>query len=986
MKDILVSCFLLSLLTSVSSSFADDNAFFRESVEPILNEHCYECHSHSAGLMEGGLTLDWQSGWKKGGTRGPAIMPGQPEQSLLIKAVQHTDPELQMPDTKLSEQEIAILVRWVKQGAVDPRNTKPVSENDNTTDWWSLKPLQRPSVPTVQAGNPIDAFIQTRLKAEGISASPPADRHTLLRRLTSDLHGMHPVLADVEAFKNDTAPDAYARLVDRLLESPHYGERWTRHWLDTVHFADSHGFEHDVFRPHAWRYRDYVINRLNADVPWSQFIREQLAVDYFFPERSELMPALGFLGAGPYDQSAAATAPKSFEYLDRDDLVTQTMGAFVSTTANCARCHTHKFDPITQADYFALQAVFAGIGKGDVSFDADPQVAAKREHWKALKTAALTQNSEVLLLPENQKLVTEWEQTRRPQPRWETLQPDVFVSTHGAKLKRLPDGSILSEGKPTDQETVVVTGNTNLSTVNAIRLDVLTDDSLPHKGPGRAHNGNLHLSEFELQLFPPNASAGTVIPIRRATADFNQDGWTIEHAIDGNLKTAWGIYPKVSVGHFAIFEPELALKVDPDTRIVVTLKQLHGGAHTIGRFKLSVTDSANLDVLALPAEAETVLSLPESQRTSAQQLSLSSLVLKYRAEQEIKQLPPQDKVYAAAAEAVNERGMVRYSQPREIHLLARGDLEKPREIVPPGALTALSPLPGRFDLPQSHPEAARRAALADWLADSRNPLTWRSIANRVWHYHFGKGLCDTPNDFGRMGGTPTHPELLDWLACELRDHNGSLKHLHRLICNSSTYRQSSASRSELVKQDPENRLLARMSIRRLDADSYRDAVLLVSGELDLKQGGPGDSHFTTTPGPQVTPVLHYDQFDLNRPDAHRRSIYRVVWRGSPDPLMDALDFPDLGLLSPTRGFSASPLQSLVLLNNRFVLHFAQKMAERAAKSESNLSDQIRQVIRWTWLRDPTADELNQMKVLAQQHGLESVCRLVLNSNEFLFVE
>ncbi|MAX38166.1 PSD1 and planctomycete cytochrome C domain-containing protein [Gimesia sp.] len=985
MKEILGLFIFLPLLAPVSSSFADENAFFRDAVAPILSKHCYDCHSHAAGLMEGGLTLDWQSGWKKGGTRGPAIIPGQPEQSLLIKAVQHTDPDLQMPETRLSDQEISVLVRWVKQGAIDPRHTKPASDTADATDWWSLKSLQRPEVPAIHVDNPVDAFIQNRLKAANVSASSAADRRTLIRRLTYDLHGLQPTIADVEAFVNDESPDAYRRLVDRLLDDAHYGERWARHWFDTIHFADSHGFEHDVFRPHAWRYRDYVIQRLNADIPWSQFIREQLAVDFFFPERTELIPALGFLGAGPYDQSAAATAPKSFEYLDRDDLVTQTMGAFVSTTANCARCHTHKFDPITQSDYFALQAVFAGIGKGDISFDADSRIASQRNHWEALKTAAQNQNSELLLLPENQKLVTEWEQNRGSQPRWETLEPDIFVSTQGARLKRLPDHSILSETKPPEQETVIVTGSTKLSTVTAVRLDLLTDESLPHKGPGRAQNGNLHLSEFELQSFPENASSGTVIPIRRATADFNQDGWTIEHAIDGNPKTAWGIYPKVSMGHYAVFEPESPLKIEPGTRLVVTLKQLHGGAHIIGRFKLSVTDSPNLDVIALPTEAETVLTIPQQQRTPKQQLTLASTILKYRAEQELKQLPGQVKVYAAGAEAVNERGLVKYSQPREIHLLARGDLEKPREVIPPGALSALTPLPGRFDLPESHPESARRAALADWLADSKNPLTWRSIANRVWHYHFGTGLCDTPNDFGRMGGTPSHPELLDWLACELRDHNGSLKHLHRLICNSHTYRQSSASRSELVKLDPENRLLARMSRRRLDADSYRDAVLLVSGELDLKQGGPGDAHFTTTPGPQVTPVLHYDQFDLNRPDAHRRSIYRVVWRGIPDPLMDALDFPDLGLLAPTRGFSASPLQSLVLLNNRFVLHFAHKLAERAAKSET-IPGQVRQIILWVWLREPTTEELNQLTELAQQHGLESVCRLVLNSNEFLFVE
>ncbi|QDT97123.1 PSD1 and planctomycete cytochrome C domain-containing protein [Gimesia aquarii] len=977
---------LLSWLSMVGWISAADDTFFRDTVEPILRKHCYECHSHTSGVMEGDLTLDWQSGWKTGGSRGAAIAPGDPEGSLLIKAIRHSDSELQMPEQKLSDKEIAALVKWVRDGAQDPRTTKPASKVTDSTDWWSLKPLLRPHVPGEGPSNPIDAFIETHLQQKKLKPSPEADRRTLIRRLMFDLHGLQPTIEETNAFLADSSPQAYGKLVDQLLSSPRYGERWARHWLDTVHFADSHGFEHDVFRPHAWRYRDYVIDRFNRDIPWPQFIREQLAADFFFPKASELTVALGFLGAGPYDQSAAATAPKSFEYLDRDDLVTQTMGAFASTTANCARCHTHKFDPITQADYYALQAVFAGVGKGDVAFDMDRAVASQRSRWKNLKAAAQNMNTNILLKPDNLKLVAEWEQSRAPQTRWVPLEPDVFVSTNGANLKRQPDASILSSGNAPEQETIVITANTSLSTITAVRLDLLNDDSLPHKGPGRAHNGNLHLNEFELRVFKPDAVEGQVVPIGQATADFNQAGWTIQHAVDGNPKTAWGIYPKVGVPHHAVFVLKTPLIVEPGTKLSVTLKQVHGGAHIIGRFKLAVTDAPKLNVIALPKEVEAVLNRPAAQRSAEQQALLASTILQHRAEQELEKLPSQVKVYAAAAEAANERGMIKLSQPREIRLLVRGNLEKPRDVIGPGALTALSPLPSRFELTKSHHESARRAALADWLADPRNPLTWRSIANRVWHYHFGKGLCDTPNDFGRMGGTPSHPELLDWLACELRDQNGSLKHLHRLICNSKTYRQSSAYRSELEKSDPDNRLLARMSRQRLDAGSFRDSVLLVSGQLDLKSGGPGDSHFTTTPGPQVTPVLHYEKFDLDSPAANRRSIYRVVWRGIPDPLMDALDFPDLGLLAPTRGFSASPLQSLVLYNNRFVLHQSQKLAERARKSQTKLPGQIKQIVLWVWLREPADDELKKMTTLVGKHGLEAVCRLVLNSNEFLFVE
>lgn len=977
---------LLIWLTILGVASADDNTFFRDSVEPILRKHCYECHSHATGEMEGDLTLDWKSGWQTGGSRGVAIVPGSPESSLLIKAIRHTDPDLQMPDTKLSDQDIATLTKWVKRGAHDPRTTKPVTEKVDATNWWSLKPLVRPSVPGNGKGNPVDAFIHTRLREENLIPSSVAGRRTLIRRLTYDLHGLHSTLEDTKAFIADQDPNAYANLVDRLLESPRYGERWARHWLDCVHYADTHGFEHDELRPHAWRYRDYVIDRLNRDTPWPQFIREQLAADYFYPKSSELTVALGFLGAGPYDRSAAGTALKSFEYLDRDDLVTQTMGAFASTTANCARCHSHKFDPITQADYYALQAVFAGIGKGDVTFDTENAVASQRAYWKSIKAAAQSKNAKVLLTPDHLKLLSAWENSQQSYSVWQPLNANVFVSANGANLKRKSDGSILSTGKRPDQETIVVTASTSLLKVTALRLDVLPDDSLPHKGPGRSDNGNLHLSEFELRAFPANTTEGKKIPIRRVTADFNQAGWPIEHAIDGNPKTAWGIYPKVGVGHHAVFELKTPLVIKPEMRLVVTLKQLHGGAHVIGRFTLSVTDSPSGKVIVLPADTVAILKLPADKRTTNQQLLLSTAILKYRAEQELEKLPPLSKVYAAAAQATNERGLVKYDQPREIRLLVRGDPKKPRGVVGPGALTALTHLPARFKLKKSDPESARRAALADWLADPQNPLTWRSIANRVWHYHFGKGLCDTPNDFGRMGGKPSHIELLDWLACELRDNNGSLKHLHRLICNSKTYRQSSANRAELIKHDPENRLLARMSRQRLDADSYRDAVLLVSGQLDLTMGGPGVSHFTTSPGAQVTPTLHYDKFDLDSPGANRRSIYRVVWRGIADPFMDALDFPDLGLLAPTRGFSASPLQSLVLFNNRFILHHSQKMAQRAQKVEPELSDQIKRIVLWVWLRNPTPVELNKLTQLAEEHGLESVCRLVLNSNEFLFVE
>jgi len=982
-----VGLLVLLLGVGLPVQAADDLADFQQQVEPLLRKRCYGCHSHASGTMEGGLTLDLRSGWATGGDRGPAIVPGNVDGSLLVRAIRHEDPDLQMPEEKLPDSEIAILTDWIARGAFDPRTSKPAeSLAEGATDWWSLRPLVRPAVPDGVGANPVDAFVRARLRQEHLNPAPPADRRTLLRRLLFDLHGLPPTPEDLEQFAADSQPDAVTRLVDRLLDSPRYGERWARHWLDTIHFADSHGFEHDAFRPHAWRFRDYVIDSFNRDKPWPQFIREQLAADALFPDAPPLLVALGFLGAGPYDHSAAITAPMAFEYLDRDDLVTQTMGAFVSTTANCARCHTHKFDPITQADYFALQAVFAGIGKGNIDFDPDPDVARQRARWSQLQRAAEQQDAAVLLNDEHRRLLAAWEADAGARAAWHSLEAEVFLSSDGATLTRLPDGSLLSGGPRPDKDTTTVTVKTSLARITALRLEVLTDDSLPLKGPGRMDNGNLHLSEFEVRVFRPGSVAGEPVRIRSATADFDQSGWTIQHALDGNLKTAWGIHPAVSQPHHAIFELEEPLTIDPAARLSIVLKQWHGGGHVIGRMKLSATDGPAEAAVALPLAAEQALALPAAERTAEQQTQLAAAVLRHRAVLELRRLPPPAKVYAAAARAENERGVVQFSEPRTIRVLKRGDLDKPGDEVPAGALSAVVDLPARFTLPQPHPESARRAALAEWLADARNPLTWRSIANRVWQYHFGRGLCDTPSDFGRMGSRPSHPELLDWLACELRDNGGSLKALHRLICTSETYQQSSAERDELTARDPDNRLLARMSRQRLDADGYRDAVLVVSGRLDLTMGGPGIAHFSSRPGPQLTPVLDYDQFDWDSPGATRRSIYRVVWRGIPDPLLEALDFPDLGLLAPTRGFSASPLQSLVLLNNRFVLHHARHLSRRMQEAATTLPEQVAAGVHWTWLRAPTAEEQAALVTLAEQHGLPAVARLLLNSNEFLFVD
>jgi mono/diheme cytochrome c family protein len=987
-----------------SAVFADE--FFISKIEPLLKQRCLECHSHEK-KMKGGLTLDSRSGWEQGGDSGPAIVVGKPEESLLIKMVRWSDDEHQMPPKeKLPSAEIALLEEWVKRGAPDPRVM--VKKRPTESDWWSLKPLVAPRMPEVAGvDHPVDRFIRARLAERKIMPSPEADRRTLIRRVMFDLHGLPPSHAEVEAFLAETegpsdhqtggqsdkekdsllsthpivSLSAYERLVDRLLESPRYGERWARHWLDTIHFAETHGCGHDLPRDHAWRYRDYVITALNEDKPWPRFVREQLAADVLFPGEPKLIAALGFLGAGVFDHSAYQTARTNFDYLDRDDLVTQTMGAFTSTTANCARCHAHKFDPISQDDYYALQAVFAGLIEGDIPFDEDKTVAQSRKRWQTLLTAAEAKDKVVLLNPENTALVSAWEKTQGAPVKWSPLGYESFISAEGSSLKRTGD-TLLSSGAKPDKDSYIITSSVPLTKITALRLDVLADPSLPMKGPGRQDNGNLTLSEIEAQLFDPGAAQPVKLKFTRATADFDQQGWTSAMAIDGNAATGWGIHPAVGVSHHAVLEFTEAISIKPGARLTLTLKQLSGKSHLIGSFKLSVTDEPAVRAAAMPTLAQEALKLPADQRSEPQRLALAAHALHIRADEEMKKLPGPALVYAAAKKAdvllaVSKGTPTTIAKAKTVQVLKRGEFDKPMKEVVSGTLSAIQALPARFEKAHISDESARRAALAEWLADEKNPLTWRSIANRIWHYHFGRGLCDTPNDFGRMGGTPSHPELLDWFACELRDHGGSLKHLHRLIVTSATYRQRSEHREDAAKLDGDNRLLWRMNRLRLDADSYRDFVLAASDRLDPALGGPSERQFVTGPPVQLTPTLNYDAYDWSALPKHRRSIYRFVWRGVPDPFMDTLDFPDLGMLAPSRGFSASALQSLALYNNRFVLHFS---AEHG-KQITTPAEAVRRIL----LREPTAEEKTNFTTFAQKNGLAALCRVLLNSNEFLFV-
>lgn len=763
--------------------------------------------------------------------------------------------------------------------------------------WWAVAPL-KPSMGSIDS-----AFRTSR---------PLLDHRALLRRVTFDLTGMPPTPQEQAAFLDDRRPDAYERLVDRLLASPAYGERVARRWMDAVHFAETHGHDQDRVREHAWPYRDYLIHSFNADTPYARFATEQLAADALQAD-GPLLPALGLLAAGPWDESSLRDIREDTldrqigRYLDRDDIVTTVMQTFTSTTAQCARCHDHKFDPISQADYYALQAVFAGADRGNRPYSLG------------------TKSSD------------DWQ---KAQSRWHVLTPTAISSSGGATLSRQPDGSYLSEGKRPERDTVtfsapILVGQaggvnapiqrqtgalthparpqpplTPLKRITAVRLEVMADDRLPKRGPGRQDNGNFHLSEIEITI-------GSRVKVRSPSADHDQDGWTVAHAIDGNERTAWGIYPAVSKNHVAVFPLERAVE---GTAITVVLKQLHGGGHLIGRMRLSVTD------------ADPVPTATPSGRSHL--------------------------VYAAGGNFVPDGAHRPAMKPRLVHLLKRGAITSPGKEAKPGAYACV---PVAFVLDKPDDETARRMALAKWLTHRDNSIFWRSIANRVWGWYLGRGLVNTPNDFGAMGGKPTHPGLLDMLACEIRD-TGSLKALTRLLVTSDAYRRAER--------------------RRLDAEETRDAVLLAADHLDRHMGGPSDREFALRPGVHVTPVVDYAAFDRDGPA--RRGVYRFLFRTLPDPLMTALDCPAGDQLAPTRTNAVTVQQALALWNSAFIARHAAAFGRRLEREPA--AARARLACQWCWGRDPIDEEIRKLESHAAKHGWPAVARILFNSNEFLFVE
>ena len=768
-----------------------DTISFERDVRPILQK-CIGCHGPERPKADLCLTRPGSA------IESAAIVPGDPNGSALIIRVTSTDPDERMPpDSPLSAAETVTLRHWIEQGASWPEH-------------WAYSKLARPQLPRT-AGlpmdwvqTPVDQFIAAKLTERNLTPSPPADRHTLLRRVYYDLLGLPPSKKAIVAFENDDQPDAFERVVDQLLASPQYGERWARHWMDVVHFAETHGHDQDRPREHAWPFRDYLISRFNDDVPYSRFVKEQIAGDVISPDDPMAMVGTGLLASGPWDESSLRDIQENSvdreigRYLDRDDIVTTVMSTFASTSVHCARCHHHKFDPISQDDYYGLQAIFAGIDKANRAFDTDPHIANKRQHLRdALKQLATwSQEKNAQLLSDGlQTRADRWESHIASQLiNWSPVEFAEYSSSGGATMTLQDDNSIFVEGRRPDTDTYTIELRTPIENLRAVRLSVLADERLPMNGPGRQSNGNLHLNEVRIFQVDPSSEERTQrMRITDAVADFNQADWGVEKAVDGKFESAWGIFPEVGKSHHAVFQlAERAKSSDAGTQLRIELDQVHGSGHLIGRFAIHVTRDGGpyLDELHLPEDVATILSTTD--RSREDRMVLAAYVERQRLQSELAALPTPSYVYCGTNRFEPDGSFRPTEHPREVHVLDRGEIKKPLRLASPAVLHCIEGL--SLDANDSRSllsdnESDRRKALASWLADRRNGLVWRSIANRVWHYHFGKPIVDTPNDFGLAGFDSLAPATAR-LACgnvtgTRRFTESSASH-HRDQCNLSS--------------------------------------------------------------------------------------------------------------------------------------------------------------------------------------------------------
>ncbi|MFO1091983.1 MAG: PSD1 and planctomycete cytochrome C domain-containing protein [Planctomycetaceae bacterium] len=930
---------------------------YDRDVRPILSEKCFRCHGPDAETREAGLRLDVRDVAIKPLESGEtAIVPNKPDASRLVSRIRSTDPAEQMPppdlNKPLSDREKDVLERWIAEGA-------PYQQH------WAFRLIERPAVPGVANStwprNDIDRFILARLAAEGLAPSAEADRETLIRRVTLDLTGLPPTLAEIDAFLADNSDNAYEAVVDRLLANPHYGERMAVDWLDAARYADTHGYHIDSGRDMT-KWREWVIDSFNNNLPFDQFTVEQIAGDLLPNATLEQKIASGFNRNHMINYEGGAI-PDEYHVAYIVDRVNTLGAVWLGLTVGCAQCHDHKYDPISQREFYGLYAFFHNVpekGLDGIKGNAAPflklPTPEQEQQLATLKSETADLDSRLTSPREDlDAQQREWEQALAANQMVEWTPATAadadgkanLVSAGGATTKVLEDRSVLLSGENPVNDTYTITFEADAQPINGLFLEVLSDESLPGRGPGRFDNGNFVLTDIRVSAqgvgADGNSGESKPVKIRAATADYSQPDYGVDKAIDADPKSGWAIYPAIGKSHHATLEFEEPLAVAGQRAQVTVILDCQSawGRHNPGRVKLSYTTSNALrSPDSLPQNVRDIVKTPADQRTDTQRADLQKYFRTEVCEETraiaAKLKEEKDKLTKLDESVPTAMVMEEMPQPRDTFMLIRGQYDKKGDKVTAAIPAAFPPLP------EGAP--ANRLGLAQWLVSPTQPLTARVTANRYWQMFFGSGLVKTSEDFGSQGAPPSHPELLDWLAAEFMHGAGpesrswDVKGLVRLIVTSATYRQTSHASRELYARDPENRLLARGPRFRLQAEFIRDQALAVSGLLNPKIGGHSVSPYQPTGlWEELMSREDNDRFTAQKyvqshgPDLYRRTMYTFWKRTCPPPTLSTFDAPDREVCTVRRGRTNTPLQALVLLNDPTYVEASRKLAERRAR-------------------------------------------------------
>lgn len=996
---VVVLATIFELATGSAAHLTAADLDFRREVAPLLAARCLECHDGNA--PEAGLDLSTRSGLSNGGESGPVILEKTPEESLLWQRIGTNE---MPPEHPLTQAEKDIFKEWIFGGA--RWQGEPIDRFRYTSDiragydWWSLQPVRTVTPPRIENAswprNSIDRFVLRRLNEHQLSPSGQATPRAQIRRLYFDLIGLPPSPDVIEKFAAHPTDEAYEQIVDDLLASRHYGERWARHWLDVVRFGESNGFERNAPRTNFWYYRDWVIKSLNDDMPYDDFVRMQLIGDLLKPG-PEGAAAVGFLVAGVHNTTVGGS--ERMKKLARQDELEEVIAAvgqtFLGLTVNCARCHDHKFDPIKQTEYYRLIATISGMKHGE-------RIERTPEELETLKSLSdqLARASQNLARFDRQvrtEILTARQKgaaspPARPQPlaQWDfdgNLK-DSIGSAHGKIIgsARLQDGALILDGK-SYVETEAVSSELKEKTLEVrVQLDTLDQSgggAISLQTPGGGIFDAIVYAERQERQWMAGSNGFVRTDSFHGAEETDAANEVIHFAMvyqkDGTIigyrngrpygkpirKSAQQTY---SAGQSRVL---FGLRHSPGGGN----RFLKGRIHQAGLYDRALTPG---EVAASAGKASEYVSEREliawlSSEEREERAALSSLVATLTGQRQ-------------QAEAASKRNIYTMTpgRPTEIRFLARGDIEQQGDAVSPGAVAAVSGVSAEFGLSAEASDSERRRQLAAWITSPDNPLFPRVIVNRIWQYHFGNGLVITPSDFGFNGGQPSHPDLLEWLATEFRKNGLRLKPLHRLIVTSSTYRQRSSSAAPGQKLDADNRLLWRKSPRRLEAEVIRDTILSVSGRLNTTMGGPGFQDVKLVPNNGTT---YYEPFDAHGAEVFRRTVYRFTPRGGRSSLLDTFDCPDPATAAPRRTVTTTPLQALSLLNNSFVLRLSGYCSERVVNETGD--DRDRQIDRvWKLLlgRSPNPREAEASQELVEQYGLAALCRGLFNVNEFILID